>query len=118
MKWLTISQIKRRSKTAKGALKVSCEHWCQLYDATAKELRAAYEKGKVKVTQDDCGLCELYFEDACDGCPLGDCSHPRTLYRKARWALDDWLSYKEDKNWQDWKRACKALRDKLGELLK
>jgi hypothetical protein len=39
MKWLTIPQIKRRSKTAKGALKVSYEHWCQLYEATAKELR-------------------------------------------------------------------------------
>ena len=44
MEWLTISQIKRGSKTAKGALKASYEHWCQLYDATAKELRRELKK--------------------------------------------------------------------------
>ena len=64
MQWLTIPQIKRRSKTAKGALKVSYEHWNQLYTATAKELREAYAKNKVTIDHDYCGLC-IYYENVC-----------------------------------------------------
>lgn len=114
MKWLTIKEIEAKSKTAEGALKVSYKHWCQLYTATQKELREAYDREKIYVTQNDCGLCVLYFYDDCLDCPLKTCNSGRTLYRKAKNALNDWIF--SDGKWQAWKCAAKALRDKLKEL--
>ena len=121
MKWLTIPQIKRRSKTAKGALKVSHEHWCQLYDATAKELRAEYENtGGVFVDADYCGLC-TYKKNSeglyCEHCIFGDyCPSNNGIYEQAAVRIDKW--YRKDKgSWHAWKRACKAVRDKLKELM-
>ena len=120
MKWLTISQIKRRSKTAKGALKVSYEHWCQLYSATAKELREAYQN-ELSVDNEDCGLCIYYCHRhgnsmKCSYCPLKSC-YLNTLYDVASRELDDWYDEEDNGDWHSWKRACKALRDKLKELM-
>lgn len=122
MKWLTMPQIKHRSKTAKGALKVSYEHWNQLYTATAKELGVEYEKTNAYLNSSDyCGLCNYYTEkhgisNKCHYCPLrvqygcgGD------LWGDADEALCAWGD--GDGDWHTWKRACKALRDKLKELM-
>lgn len=121
MKWLTIPQIKRRSKTYKGALKVSYEHWNQLYMATAKELRAAYWK-KLFVDDRDCGLCLYNIEHfgshstkRCVQCPLVSCG-AGSLYDIAKRELDKWYD-NYDGDWHTWKRTCKALRDKLKELM-
>ena len=114
MKWLTIKEINRRSETAKGALKVSYRHWNQLYRATAKELRKAFEEEKIYIDQNDCGLC-IFYDFICSECLLNSCDKETTLYRQARKAFDDWFYGKGD--WQDWKRAAKALRDKLKELM-
>lgn len=120
MKWLTISQIKCRSKTAKGALKVSYEHWNQLYTATAKELRKAYWK-KVFADNRDCGLCIYYSKhygrtlERCNQCPLSSCT-TGSLYDIATRKLDNWYD-KTNGDWHIWKRACKAVRDKLKELM-
>lgn len=120
MKWLTIFQIKRRSKTAKGALKVSYEHWCQLYDATAKELREKCQIEDMELHRGAfCGLCkyikEKYGYCRCMDCVLGKfCENP--LWYEANNTLRAWY-FKDNSNWHAWKRACKALRDKLKELL-
>ena len=119
MQWLTIPQIKRRSKTAKGALKVSYEHWNQLCTATAKELRAKYEETDGLIADADyCGLC-TYKNDkgliCADHCVFrAYCPHG--LYNEASDNIDYWYEQKGC-TWWDWKRACKAVRDKLKELM-
>ena len=127
MKWLTISQIERRSKTAKGALKVSYEHWNQLYTATAKELREKDKRtDRYIILGTSCGLCIYYtFKydkyEKCNHCPLRQamnsyrCGHGDDLWTPALHALSDWTGKKC--NWHTWKRTCKALRDKLKELI-
>lgn len=126
MKWLTISEINRRSKTAKGALKVSYEHWNQLYTATAKELRAKYKRTRGYIILSTyCGLCVYYTRRygvsmKCEHCVFGEnhecgCGKDRDLWRIADDALADWIN--ESGDWHTWKRACKALRDKLKELM-
>lgn len=123
MKWLKISEIKRRSKTAKGALKVSYEHWNQLYMATAKELRAEYIRTKTYIIlADSCGLCVYYRSKygkykKCNYCPLRRCGAGEDLWTEANRALSDWIDETPLCNWHFWKRACKALRDKLKELM-
>lgn len=128
MKWLTISQITRRSKTAKGALEVSYEHWCQLYDAKAKELRVKYKRTRGYILlSTHCGLCDYYKrvhgnEMKCGYCVLGKTHTYRCgydggidLWRYATDAFEDWKSGRGD--WHSWKQACKDLRDKLKELI-
>ncbi len=122
MKWLTIPQIKRRSKTAKGALKVSYEHWNQLYTATAKELRAKVKEVECELYYTEyCGLCSYYCgvidnDLSCDDCILqGFCGGEDELWKIASTILESWIEGVED--WHTWKRACKALRDKLKELM-
>jgi len=128
MRWLTISQIKRRSKTAKGALEVSYEHWNQLYTATAKELRAKYKRTKGYIfLSTHCGLCHYYKrvygnDMKCSHCVLGKTTIYRCgygggidLWRHVIDAFEDWK--KGRCNWRDWERTCKDLRDKLKELL-
>lgn len=116
MKWLTISEIKRRSETAEGALKVSYEHWCQLYRATQKELREAYNSEKIYIDQNGCGLCERYFVNLdCRGCPLRSCDGEGTLYRKARNSFIDWID--GNGTWKAWKQTSKAVRDRLKKLI-
>ena len=127
MKWLTIAQIKKRSNTADSALKVSYEHWNQLYTATAKELREKYIKNSYIILGQSCGLC-IYYEkrygrfNKCDKCPLpqGDIlkrcgGGDDVLWLIASETLSDWIEKKG--KWQEWKQACKALRDKLEELM-
>lgn len=131
MKWLTKSQIKRRSKTAKGALKVSYEHWNQLYTATAEELRVKYKRTKgYLILSTYCGLCiynkKQYGNSRKCGhcvfgknhkCGFGGYGEDRDLWRMADDAIGDWIKEKEDGDWHAWKQACKALRDKLKELM-
>ena len=127
IRWLTIPQIKHRSKTAKGALKVSYEHWCQLYDATTKELRAKYKRTRGCISLSTyCGLC-LYYKRyygqtiKCDHCVLGKdhrCGYGEDdldLWRTANDAMEDWIKGRGD--WHARKRAAEALRDKLKELI-
>lgn len=127
MKWLTISQIKRRSKTAKGALKVSYEHWCQLYDATAKELRAKLKKGShlFLIFADYCGLCVHHSDKTgmnrnCTYCVFHPyCPRPKgnSLWGNACDALKPWYKKEQGASWHTWKRAAKAVRDKLKKLM-
>ena len=117
MKWLTLTEIGRRARSKKGALEVSYEHWCQLYQATAKELRKAIKEKKVDIGDDHCGLCR-YYKSRCLDCPLGvsngSCYNPDgTFYAKAR---NEFFG-RSLHNWWAWKRAAKALRDKLKELM-
>ena len=121
MKWLTIPQIKRRSKTAKGALKVSHEHWCQLYDATAKELRAEYKRTDGNFTLDShCGLCRYHSNKNMANKKCYLCVFrlfcPSPVWANAYRALLRWYN-KTDGDFHRWKRACKAVRDKLKELM-
>ena len=114
MKWLTLTEIGRRARSKKGALEVSYEHWCQLFSATASELRRGYIEGKVDIGNEHCGLCR-YYNDICGKCLLcisdGCCKKASgTLFTDAR---DEFLG----SNWWAWKRAAKALRDKLKELM-
>jgi len=119
MQWLTIEQIKRRSVTAEGALEVSYEHWNQLYTATAKELREKITETDGDIIDIDyCGLCN-YREvstviDSCEQCIFYKYC-PGGIYKIASVNLDEW--YYRNGNWYDWKRACKAVRDKLKELM-
>lgn len=128
MKWLTISQIKHRSKTAKGALKVSYEHWDQLYTAMAKELRVQLEEQENLIFCEYCGLC-IYHSDKngqnrkCKYCVFSPyCPRPSLtpLWGTACDALRQWQRREignNRQNWHAWKRASKALRDKLKELM-
>ena len=115
MKWLTLTEIGRRARSKKGALEVSYEHWCQLYQATAKELRQAYANDKVSIDCTHCGLCRYHLSGGCLTCPLfkadGTCvAFSDNLYSIAR---QKFLG----SDWRAWKRAAKALRDKLKELM-
>ncbi len=117
MKWLTLTEIGRRARSKKGALEVSYEHWNQLYNATAKELRKAIKERKVDIENDHCGLCR-YYNVRCFRCPLGasngSCyASSGTLYAEVR----DEFFYNDIQNWWAWKRAAKALRDKLKKLM-
>jgi len=117
MKWLKISEIKRRSKTAKGALKVSYEHWNQLYQATAKELRKEYEKTDGDISDADyCGLCKCreYIHGLCQSC-IFDKYCPHGIWKDAHLALKYWIN--GDGDWRTWKRTSKAVRNKLKELM-
>ena len=113
MEWLTIGEIKARSKTAEGALEVSYEHWNQLCRATQKELRETYDSKKIHINEYDCGLCKYYFSD-CKRCPLKSCEES-TLYCKARNSFDDWMD--GSGTWKVWKQTSKAVRDKLKKLM-
>ncbi len=118
MRWLTIPQIKRKSKTAKGALKVSHEHWNQLYTATAKELRAEYERtDEALVDADYCGLCNYKSDNrlSCMDCVFRDYC-PGYLWISAYEAIEKWY-YRNSGDWHTWKRACKAVRDKLKSFM-
>jgi len=120
MRWLTLTRIKRRSKTAKGALKVSYEHWCQLYDATAKELRVEFKRTDEDLIRGDyCGLCTYYKEKQhrgyCGNCVFEDFCEV-SLWATANSELIDWYE-KDEGDWHSWKRACKAVRDKLKSLI-
>ena len=118
MKWLTLTEIGHRARSKKGALKVSYKHWNQLYQATAKELRKAYEK-KVDVNWDYCGLCRYYRISGgtnCRFCPLISC-RAGSLYAKAVQQLAYWFNHNPKSDWLAWKRAAKAVRDKLKELM-
>lgn len=120
MDWLTIEEIMARSKTAEGALKVSYEIWNQRYQATAKEYRQAIKEGKIELGYEYCGLCRCY-DSSCESCPLGKsdkhCRIPKSLYHQAWRASDKWRIESKVSNWWVWKRAAKALRDKLKELM-
>jgi len=120
MKWLTLTEIGHRSRSKKGALKVSYEIWNQRYQATAKEYRQALKEGKIELGMAYCGLCRRYWP-FCDNCPLGKpdmkCYLSRSLYNRARLALNKWEKTPTVSNWWAWKRAAKALRDKLKELM-
>ena len=73
MKWLTLTEIGRRARSKKGALEVSYEHWNQLYNATAKELRAEIDKvGQELYYTAYCGLCR-YRESNSDDKDCWDC---------------------------------------------
>jgi len=114
MKWLTLTEIGRRSRSKKGALEVSYEHWNQLYTATAKELRTEIKRtGKQLSRGMYCGLCN-YNRNRCINCILRECGF---LWVTANSELLDWYNKEEDGDWHFWKRACKALRDKLKELI-
>ena len=72
------------TKTLK-ALKQSIAHWKRL--ATGK--REDYEDIGIH----DCALCQIFFEDGCDGCPVmkktGEQSCKRTPYTEAAEAEDE-----------------------------
>ncbi|GAH15156.1 unnamed protein product [marine sediment metagenome] len=114
MKWLTLIEIGRRARSKRGALKVSYEHWCQLYDATAKELRAKHKETNSYIADDlYCGLCR-YYRHECTIC-IFHLFCPYGLWDIAYDALEDWINGRGD--WHAWKRASKAVRDKLKELI-
>lgn len=114
MKWLTLTEIGRRARSKKGALEVSYEHWCQLYTATAKELRIKYNETDGYIADATyCGLCKYYRSD-CRICIFHEFC-PSDLWMKAVVSLDNWVNRNSD--WHTWKRACKAVRDKLKELM-
>ena len=125
MKWLTISQIKRRSKTAKGALKVSYEHWCQLYDATSKELREEDKRTSgCFILDSHCGLCRYHSNKNMQDRKCSLCAFrlycPQPVWGMAARALSRWRNRTIGNNhqkWHTWKRASKAVRDKLKELM-
>ncbi len=122
MKWLTLTKIGRRARSKKGALKVSYEIWNQRYQATAKETRQILKEGKIELGCDYCGLCRYYHAGVgCDKCPLGKsdmrCYNGFSIYFRARVALDKWRKQPTSSNWWAWKKASKALRDKLKELM-
>lgn len=121
MKWLTLTQIGHRARSEKGALEVSYEIWNQRYQATAKEYRQARKDNKIGLGYNYCGLCRQYWPYCKDECPLGKadmrCGYHRSIYTRARKALDKWVEHPTVSNWWDWKRAAKALRDKLKELM-
>lgn len=120
MDWLTIEEIMARSKTAEGALKVSYEIWNQRYQATAKEYRQAIKDRKIEFGCVYCGLC-LFYHPYCGNCPLSKsgmaCRIPKSPYHQAWRASDKWRIESKVRNWWVWKRAAKALRDKLKELM-
>ena len=121
MKWLTLTEIGRRARSKKGALEVSYEHWCQLYDATAKELRAEINRiGYNLFYVEYCGLCvyNIKVEENCYDCILYKyCVGGERLWWNAKEALINWYDEEKDGDWHTWKRAAKALRDKLKELM-
>lgn len=118
MKWLTKTEIVRRARSKKGALEVSYEHWDQLYNATAKELRAEIDRvGSELYYTTYCGLCAYYSVDyrSCCDCIFNHfCSGEGALWYIAKTSLVNWLEKNGD--WHTWKRASKAIRDKLKEL--
>ena len=122
MKWLTLTEIGRRARSKKGALEVSYEHWCQLFSATAKELREKYEKTDGEIQREDyCGLCRYdtkryAYSGHCKACVFDDfCEF--SLWGEANSALREWNYKANNINWRAWKRAAKAVRDKLKELM-
>ena len=121
MKWLTLTEIDRRARSKKGALEVSYEIWNQRYQATAKETRQILKDGKVRLGGDFCGLCRRHWPYCITKCPLGkadmSCGKYRSIYSQARIALYSWKKQSTNKSWRAWKRAAKALRDKLKELM-
>lgn len=120
MKWLTLTEIGRRARSKKGALEVSYEIWNQRYQATAKEYRQALKDDKIRLGCAYCGLCRRYWPN-CDECPLGKsdrrCSNLDSIYSQARIALDKWVKNPTVNNWWAQKRAARAFRDKLKELM-
>ena len=121
MKWLTLTEIGRRARSKKGALEVSYEIWNQRYQATAKEQRQACKERKAGLGCNYCGLCRRYWPYCMTKCPLGkadtECTKALSLYSQGRMALDNWIRESTSSNWHAWKRAAKALRDKLKELM-
>lgn len=114
MKWLTLTEIRQRARSRRGALEVSWEHWNQLYNATAKELRAELKRTNENLHDGShCGLC-MFFKSNCYICIFDDFC-VGDLWSEAKSALMNW--YCKKGNWQSWKRASKAVRDKLKELM-
>lgn len=117
MEWLTQSQIARRAKNEKDALKVSYEHWDQLYTAKAKELRKEYARTKGCIADADyCGLCQYraYIKAICIMCTFNKYC-PGGIWSDAFDSLRGWINGNND--WHTWKLTAKAVRNKLKELM-
>lgn len=123
MDWLTIDQIQKAAKKSrKAALECSREHWRQLSEATAKELRQAWLSGSVAIGSEDCSLCQRYGHDVlgCGRCPLNVAGHRcitmGSIWRRAQRHFHAILDDNDTKAWRSWKRAAKAMYKKLCEL--
>ena len=116
IEWLSLGEIEYRAKIYGewGALEVSYEHWDQLYRAKADELLDAYEGTDEEITgKRYCGLC---IRHVCDFCPFNTwCGD--SLWSWANSAIMKWECERSRNSWLEWKKASKAVRDKLSELL-
>jgi len=115
IQWLTHKEIEYRAKTGGllGALEVSFEHWDQLCRARADELFELYEEEEGIIGKYYCGLCILYV---CEICPFENWCID-SLWSCAAQAIEEWscnrYSNRSRKRWLEWKKASKAVRNKL-----
>lgn len=90
--------------TKKQAYKLHYELWDWLYNNPNKHKwnwpKWEYNGGKVKTTQLDCFLCEIYgfkYQNECQGCPLDPFSY--------------WNDWQEAKTPKTKKKYAKLIRD-------
>lgn len=122
MNWLTTDQIKKAAKKSrKAALECSREHWRQLSEATAEELRTGVSRGLVSLTDAHCAMCIRHWKCGwCGTCPLYEAGHGcngnESLWRTAEEALRYAVDNTGRSSWSAWKRAAKAMYKKLCEV--
>lgn len=112
IEWLTKEYIRQQGKKSKrAAIECSRDHWKQLWQATEKQLREAYKKNVVGIKGGYCSLCIRYYDYE-----AWKCSHncPLVCESGSLWDVADDLFPK--RHFSKWKKAAKALYEKLDEL--
>jgi len=125
---LTSERIRKESTTQKKALKLTIQHWWENYNLTIDEL---IEMGMNAVAANGCGLCVFYnlpFRNgytnyakrkACrkSGCKIRPtCTADRSLYSKAHETLEIFEQTHSESNYQEWRKAARAMHKHLCSL--
>ena len=119
MKWITDEEATEAARTKKGAIAASLKKWDQLARATKQEML------DLDSDEPPCALCKRYiwgnFKHA--SCPLykeSECTRGRTTccaeYETAARTRMAWEDNEAPSNWRKWRKAARAMRDKIEAL--
>ena len=96
------------------ALEASIQHWADNVNAEWPD--------RASTDGDDCALCDAFYDDNCEGCPVsaatGEANCRDTPYGDALVSLNWWRSHpSRDEATAEWRKAARAELDFLKSLL-
>jgi hypothetical protein len=121
MNWLTSYEVCEYATTPRKALAITRKHWWQNRTATREEIDAREEIDE-QLSQSEqltgsklCGLCQFYRR--CKDCPIKiNCSNKRSLWNKARKALQQYRKEGTAANFERWREAATTMHKNICSL--